>query len=44
MLLNIREISNKPEWIQWWGLDSSGAPILTPYVLIKDVNITLPTM
>jgi PmbA protein len=41
MLKNVAAISNKPEWIQWWEVEN---PVYTPYVLIKNVNITLPTM
>jgi len=44
MLMNVKNISDKPQWIRWWGMEGTGAPVLTPYVLIKDVNITLPTM
>jgi len=41
ILLNVIRISNKPEWIQRWGSEN---PVFTPYVLVKDVNVTLPTM
>jgi len=41
ILLNVIKISNKPEWIQRW---TSENPVLTPYVIVKDVNVTLPTM
>jgi PmbA protein len=44
ILMNIKNISNEPKWIQWWGMEGTGAPALTPYVLVKDVNITLSTM
>ncbi|MBA4320982.1 MAG: TldD/PmbA family protein, partial [Flavobacterium sp.] len=43
ILLNIVDISNKPEWIYWWGLETQ-IPVFTPYVLVKNVKITLPTM
>jgi len=43
ILENVINISNKPEWIIWWGLDFQ-IPIFTPYVLVKDVNITQSTM
>ncbi len=43
ILENIENISNKPEWIIWWGLDFQ-IPIFTPYVLVKGVNITQSTM
>jgi PmbA protein len=43
MLENISKISNKSEWIIWWGLDFQ-VPVLTPYILIKDVNITQSRM
>lgn len=41
ILLNVIKISNKSEWIQGWESEN---PVLTPYVLVKDVNVTLPTM
>lgn len=41
ILKNIIAISNKPEWIQWWEVET---PVLTPFVLVKNVNITCPTM
>lgn len=41
ILLNIIRISNKPEWIQRWASEN---PVFTPYVIVKDVNVTLPTM
>ena len=44
ILMNIKNISNEPKWIQWWGMEGTGAPALAPHVLVKDVNITLPTM
>jgi PmbA protein len=43
ILENIVGLSNKPEWVIWWGLENQ-IPVLTPHVLVKDVNITLPTM
>lgn len=43
MLENISNISNKPEWIIWWGLDFQ-VPVLTPYILVKNVNITQSRM
>jgi PmbA protein len=43
ILENVVEISNKPEWIIWWGLEFQ-IPVLTPYVLVKNVNITKSTM
>ena len=44
ILMGIKKISNNPHWIQWWGMEGTGAPALTPTVLVEDVNITLPTM
>jgi len=38
---NVSNLSNKSEWVQWWEVTT---PVLTPYVLVKNVNITLPTM
>ncbi len=43
MLENISGISNKPEWIIWWGLDFQ-LPVFTPYFIVKDVNITQSKM
>lgn len=43
ILENVVNISNKPEWIVWWGLDFQ-VPVLTPYILVKDVNMTQSTM
>jgi PmbA protein len=43
ILENVVNISNRPEWILWWGLDYQ-VPIFTPYVLVKNVNITRSTM
>ncbi len=43
ILENINNVSNKPEWIIWWGLNFQ-IPTLTPYILVKDVNITQSTM
>lgn len=43
ILENIVNISNKPEWIIWWGLDFQ-IPVFTPYFLVKDINITQSTM
>jgi len=43
MLENTSKISNKPEWIIWWGLDFQ-VPTLTPYILVKNVNITQSRM
>jgi PmbA protein len=43
ILENISNLSNQPEWIIWWGLESQ-IPVLTPHVLVKNVNITMPTM
>jgi len=42
MLKNISNISNITECVQWW--EEISPPVYTPYVLIKDVNVTLPTM
>ncbi len=39
ILLNVIDISNKPEWIHWWEVQF---PVLTPYVLVKNVNISKP--
>ncbi len=41
IMKNVVAISDKPEWIHWWEVTT---PVLTPYVLVKKVNITLPTM
>ena len=43
LLENITALSNKPETILWWGMDDQ-IPSTTPYVLVKDLNLTLPTM
>jgi PmbA protein len=43
MLENISGISNKPEWIIWWGLDFQ-LPVFTSYFIVKDVNITQSKM
>jgi len=43
VLENFIGLSNKPEWIIWWGLENQ-IPVLTPYVLVKNVNITKSTM
>ncbi|MEM5778008.1 MAG: TldD/PmbA family protein [Candidatus Aenigmatarchaeota archaeon] len=43
ILENISSISNKPEWVIWWGLETQ-IPVLTPYVLVREVNITKSTM
>ena len=43
MLENTSNITNKSEWIIWWGLDFQ-VPVLTPYILVKDVNITQSRM
>ena len=43
MLENVVKVSSKPEWIVWWGLEFQ-VPIFTPYILVKDVNITQSTM
>ncbi len=43
ILENVANISSKPEWTIWWGFDFQ-VPVLTPYVLVKNVNITKSTM
>jgi len=43
VLENIKNVSNKPEWIIWWGLNFQ-IPVFTPFVLVKNVNITRSTM
>jgi PmbA protein len=43
ILENISGLSNNSEWIIWWGLEGQ-TPVLTPHVLAKNLNITLPTM
>jgi PmbA protein len=43
ILENVISISNKPEWIMWWGLETQ-TPVLTPYVLVSNANITQSTM
>jgi len=37
LLKNIYGISNKRYWIKWWEVP---IPVLAPFILIKDVNIT----
>ncbi|MEM2896153.1 MAG: TldD/PmbA family protein [Candidatus Bathyarchaeia archaeon] len=37
ILKNIFAISNERYWIKWWEVP---IPVLTPFILIKDVNIT----
>lgn len=41
LLKNIVMISNKPQWVHWWEVE---VPCFTPYILVKNVNITEPTM
>ncbi len=43
ILENIKNVSNRPEWIIWWGLNFQ-IPVFTPYILVKNVNITQSTM
>jgi PmbA protein len=43
ILENISNLSNESEWIIWWGLENQ-IPVLAPHVLVKNVNITMPTM
>jgi len=43
ILENFSDLANKPEWIIWWGLEGQ-SPVLTPHVLVKNVNITMPKM
>lgn len=43
ILKNVAVLSNRPEWIIWWGLEWQ-FPVLTPHVLVKNVNITMPKM
>lgn len=43
ILQNVSKVSNKSEWIMWWGLDYQ-VPVFTPYVLVKNVSITRSTM
>lgn len=43
ILENITAISSKPETILWWGMEYQ-VPVTTPYVLVKGVNVTRPTM
>ncbi len=40
MLSNIVGISKERQHIHWWGLE--GPPSLSPYILMKDVQITRP--
>lgn len=42
MLMNVTGLSNKTACVQWW--EEISPPVYTPHVLIKNVNITLPTM
>jgi len=43
ILESISSLANKSEWIIWWGLEGQ-SPVLTPHVLVKNVNITMPKM
>jgi PmbA protein len=43
ILENIVALSSKPETMLWWGMEYQ-VPVNTPYVLVKGVNITKPTM
>jgi len=43
ILENVNNVSNKQEWIIWWGLNFQ-VPVFTPYILVKNVNITQSTM
>ena len=40
ILANIKHIGNDPQQIRWWEV---GIPIITPHVVVKDVNITKST-
>lgn len=42
MLKNMEGMSNKAECVQWW--EEISPPVYTPYVLVRNVNVTLPTM
>lgn len=42
MLQNIEDLSNTLACVQWW--EEINPPVYTPYVLVKSVNVTLPTM
>ena len=37
ILKNISALSNKQHWIKWWEVES---PTLTPYAIIRNVNLT----
>jgi PmbA protein len=39
---NVADMSKDRAWMTWW--DEIPRPVYTPCILIKDVNITLPTM
>jgi len=41
LLKKIVAVSNRPEWVHWWEVDT---PVYLPYVLAEKVNITKPTM
>ncbi len=41
VLKNIVAISNNPQWVHWWEVE---IPCFTPYVLVKNVTVTKPTM
>jgi len=40
ILANIKHIGNDPQQIRWWEV---GIPVITPHVVVKDVNITRST-
>ena len=37
---NIKDIGNDPQQIRWWEV---GIPVITPHIVVKDVNITKST-
>jgi len=41
LLKRIAAVSNKPEWVHWWEVET---PVYLPYVLADRVNITKSTM
>ena len=40
ILASIKHIGNDPQQIRWWEV---GIPVITPHVVVKDVNITRST-
>ncbi len=40
ILANIKHIGNDPQQIRWWEV---GIPVITPHVVVRDINITRST-